>query len=99
VDLVVISQGSNDDGLVWMEAAEAAEKKYAIIAQSAVVYWWPTDPFAERLAKCYEKAVAAYFVSQSNLELSRNQFGSALSNGKVVRNPFNVRYEASPLAK
>src|ERR1039458_7988468 len=37
VDLVVISQTCNTDGLEWMEAAKAAGYKYAAIAQSAVV--------------------------------------------------------------
>lgn len=96
VDLVVISQGANADGLGWMEAARAAGHKYAVIAQSAVVYWWPVDDVAERLAESYEKASAAYFVSQSNLDLSRRQFGSPLRHAKVVRNPFNVRYDAQP---
>ncbi len=59
-----------------------------------MVYWWPPDRDAERLAESYEKACASYFVSQANLDLSRHQFGSALSNAKVVRNPFNVRYDA-----
>src|SRR5579862_8205445 len=96
VDLVVISQGSNTDGIEWMLAAKAAGYKYAAIAQSAVVYWWPSDEHAERLAEGYENASAAYFVSQANLELSRVQFGSALRNAKVVRNPFNVAYDARP---
>jgi glycosyltransferase involved in cell wall biosynthesis len=96
VDLVVISQGANFDGLEWMEKARAIGLKYAVIAQSAVVYWWPEDRNAERLAESYEKASAAYFVSQANLDLSRYQFGSLLQNGKVVRNPFNVRYDAQP---
>jgi glycosyltransferase involved in cell wall biosynthesis len=95
-DLAIISQGSNSDGLVWIEAARRAGYKYAVIAHSAVVYWWPPDDEAERLAESYEAASAAYFVSHANLELSRRQFGSELRNGKVVRNPFNVRYDAQP---
>jgi glycosyltransferase involved in cell wall biosynthesis len=96
MDLVVVSQGSNTDGLEWLLAAKAAGYKYAAIAQSAVVYWWPPDEVAEMLADGYENASAAYFVSQANLELSRRQFGSALRNAKVVRNPFNVAYDANP---
>jgi glycosyltransferase involved in cell wall biosynthesis len=95
VDLAIISQGSNDDGLLWIEAVRAAGLKYVIVSQSAIVFCWPSDDFAERLAKVYDSASAAYFVSQANLELSRRQFGSALRNAKVVRNPFNVRYEAA----
>src|SRR5256885_733695 len=73
VDLIVISQGSNDDGLLLIEAARLTGRRYAIVSQSAVVYWWPSDDFAERLKKVYEDASAAYFVSQSNLELSQRQ--------------------------
>src|SRR5262249_55148892 len=49
----------------------------------------------DRLARVYEGASAAYFVSQANLELSRWQFCSPLLNAKVVRNPFNVRYDVN----
>ena len=96
VDLVVISQGSHTDGLAWMEAAGAAGLKYAIIAQAAAEEWWPVDEIAERLALCYENASAAYFVSEGNLALSRRQFGTPIRRGKVVRNPFNVPYDACP---
>jgi glycosyltransferase involved in cell wall biosynthesis len=96
VDLVVISQGANFDGLNWMEKARHAGHKYVVIAQSAVIYWWPDDDTAARLSKAYEGASCAYFVSQANVDLSRRQFGSMLGNAKVVRNPFNVSYEAQP---
>jgi glycosyltransferase involved in cell wall biosynthesis len=96
VDLVVISQGANFDGLVWMERVRHVGVKYVAIAHSAVVYWWPEDEVAERLAESYEKASASYFVSQAVLDLSRRQFGSPLRNAKVVRNPFNVSYDAQP---
>ena len=96
VDLVVISQGANFDGLVWMERTRHVGLKYVAIAHSAVVYWWPEDEVAERLAESYEEASASYFVSQAILDLSRRQFGSPLRNAKVVRNPFNVRYDARP---
>jgi glycosyltransferase involved in cell wall biosynthesis len=96
VDLVVVSQGGNTDGLPWMEAARAAGYKYAVIAQCAAEAWWPDDDIAERLAASYESASRAYFVSQANLDLSRRQFATPLHNAKIIRNPFNVRYEARP---
>jgi glycosyltransferase involved in cell wall biosynthesis len=96
VDLVVISQGSNSDGLRWMEASRAAGYKYAVIAHSATVYSWPDDDVAERLAESYESASAGYFVSKAILDLSRRQFASPLRNAKVIRNPFNVRFDARP---
>jgi glycosyltransferase involved in cell wall biosynthesis len=95
-DLVVISQSGNTDGLVWMEAAREQGIPYATISQTCNEQWWPDDATAERLAAAYEAARAAYFVSEANLAMSRGQFGSALSCGRVIRNPFNVRYEAHP---
>lgn len=96
VDLVLISQGSIQDGLWWMEAARAKGLKYAVVVQGASDLWWPDDTEAERLAANYEKAARAYFVSQANLNLCRYQFATPLHRGKVIRNPFNVRYDAKP---
>ena len=95
-DLVVISQGGNFDGLPWMEAARELGFKYAVISESANEQWWPNDGTAERLAACYEAACAAFFVSEANLALSRRQFVTPLIRGRVIRNPFNVRYDARP---
>jgi glycosyltransferase involved in cell wall biosynthesis len=96
VDLVVVSQGHNLDGLLWLQVARSNGYKYAVIAQAAAEYWWPTDEASESLAQLYEGACATYFVSQANLELSRRQFVTPLHNARVVRNPFNVRYDARP---
>jgi len=95
-ELVVISQGGNFDGVSWMEAAQAQGFKYAVISESANEQWWPNDSAAERLAAGYESACAAFFVSDANLELSRRQFVTPLTRGRVIRNPFNVRYDAHP---
>src|SRR5579872_6562003 len=95
-DLVVVCSPDNASGLEWVEAARTAGRKYAVIAQSAVVYWWPDDDRAERLAEAYENSSGAYFVSQAIVEISRLQFGSPLEHASVVRNPFNVRYDAAP---
>jgi glycosyltransferase involved in cell wall biosynthesis len=92
--LVVISQGGNSDGLDWMEAANANGLNYAALVQGASDLSWPEDTVAERLALAYEGARAAYFVSEANLNLSRDQFASKLENGKLARNPFNVRYDS-----
>ena len=93
-DLVVISQGNNQDGLRWMEVARSLGYTYGVIVQG--VAGWPTDDIAERLASGYENARAAYFVSEANLALTRLQLVTPLLNGRVIRNPFNVRYSARP---
>ena len=96
VDLVVISQGANTDGLRWMEAAEENGLRYVVVSNGAAEYWWPDDNAAERLAKSYDNAICAYFVSQGNIDLSRHQFGTTLGNATIVRNPYNVAYNANP---
>jgi glycosyltransferase involved in cell wall biosynthesis len=96
VDLVVVSQGGNTDGLPWMEATHAAGLKYAVIAEGATDHCWPEDHLSERLAEAYEGASCAYFVSQATLNLSRRQFATPLRKAKVIRNPFNVSYDARP---
>jgi glycosyltransferase involved in cell wall biosynthesis len=95
-DLVVISQSGNVDSLLWMEAARSQRFPYVMISQSGNEQWWPDDDYAERLAVAYEAACAAYFVSEANLALTRRQIVSSLPRGSVIRNPFNVRYEARP---
>ena len=96
VDLVVVSQGNHTDGLPWMEAAHSRGLKYAPIVQAVAEVWWPGDGDVERLAACYEASCRAFFVSEANLTLSRLQFATPLRNARVIRNPFNVRYDACP---
>jgi glycosyltransferase involved in cell wall biosynthesis len=96
VDLVVVSQGSFGDIIWWLEAFKAEGLKFAIIVQSASDLWWPDDVLAGRLAAGYEKAARIYFVSEDTLALSKRQLATSLSRGKIVRNPFNVSYDARP---
>ena len=93
VDLVVISEGSLFDGLPWIETVRASGLKYVIIVQGVSELWWPSDNMAERLAAGFDNAARSYFVSEATLDLSQRQFGIALRSGKVIRNPFNVRYD------
>lgn len=95
-NLVVISQGASTDGIRWMEETGRSSIKYVVIAHTATEFWWPDDSLARRLAEGYGAAEAAYFVSQATAALCRRQFATPLSNARVIRNPFNVRYDAHP---
>jgi glycosyltransferase involved in cell wall biosynthesis len=95
-DLVVISQGGNTDGFHWMKAAKSLGYAYAIIVEGVPDHLWPGDDTVEQFADAYEGASAAFFVSEANLAMTRRQFATPLSNGRVIRNPFNVRYDARP---
>ena len=96
VDLMVISQGYVGDGLEWMEAAGATGIRYVVIVQCASESYWPDDSTAKRLATGFENAAQTYFVSQATLDLTRRQFATPLRQAKVIRNPFNVRYDVNP---
>jgi glycosyltransferase involved in cell wall biosynthesis len=95
-DLVVVSQGGASDGLQWMEALRSNGYRYTAIVPGAAEIWWPVDDQVDRLAEAYEGACAAYFVSEATLALCRRQFAAPLRHGRVVRQPFNVRYDARP---
>lgn len=95
-DLIVISQGSHYDGLQWIEAAAFLGYRFCVVCQGVSELWWPSDYDTDRMARAWEKAWAAFFVSQANLEMTRRMFGTPLPRARVIRNPFNVRYHAHP---
>ena len=94
-NFVVISQGDPYSGTEWAEQCSTRQIPYALIAQAAGEHWWPDDSQAMRSAKSYEAATASYFVSNGNLQLVRTQLATPLSKARVVRNPFNVSYDAN----
>jgi glycosyltransferase involved in cell wall biosynthesis len=95
-DLVVISQAINFDGLEWMESCRQRRLPYVTICQAAAESHWMTDDIATRLRPAYQAAVTNYFVSQRNIDLTVKQIGGNLGKTAVVRNPFNVAYDAVP---
>ncbi|HEV2618196.1 MAG TPA: glycosyltransferase family 4 protein [Candidatus Acidoferrales bacterium] len=95
-DLAVVSQGGNIDGLIWMEALQSIGCRYVAIVEGGADVWWANDDLIERLAKAYAGAHAVYFVAEATVDLCRRQFVIPLTQAKVIRNPFNVRYDARP---
>jgi glycosyltransferase involved in cell wall biosynthesis len=98
-DLAVISQSCNNDGLFWMEACSERNIPYVTIAQSGSENYWYGDALNQRLAIAYTQAQKCYFVSQRTLELTIKQIAVDLPQAEVVRNPFNVSYNAAPAWK
>jgi glycosyltransferase involved in cell wall biosynthesis len=95
-DLTVVSQGDIVQGLPWLEALRAKGLKYATIVQGASEIGWPDDLEIDRLASVYESACCAYFVSEATRDLTRRELVTPIPQARVVRNPFNVRYDALP---
>ena len=95
-DFIVISDGSNYGGGVWMQECATRNIPFATIAQAANENFWPWDELIAEIAPGFARAKANFFVSQGNLELTRKQFAIPLDNGQVVRNPFSVPYDVAP---
>jgi hypothetical protein len=94
-DLLVVALCSHQGGDRWMEECRRRAIPYAIVVQAAHESYWPDYAQTERAAACYDGARACFFVSQRNLEFLRSYLGSELDNARIVRNPFNVRYDAA----
>jgi glycosyltransferase involved in cell wall biosynthesis len=95
-DIVCVSHGAVACGIDFMEWCLDIGLPYVSISQNNSESLWPSDEFADRLRRAHAGAVATCFVSQANLDLFECQLGVRLPNARVVRNPFNVRYDAAP---
>jgi len=95
-NLVVISQGFNRDGLVWMKFCREYGLPYVSIVQCNSETWWPGDDASNEMLASYGAARKVFCVSRHNLELLERQIGDALPNAEVVWNPFNAPTEPPP---
>lgn len=95
-DLIVVSQGSLSDGFPWLQASHSLAFPYCLICEGVAEVSWPGDDLAESLAHLYQNADGAFFVSQANVHLAEQQLATPLRHARIVRNPFNVRYDARP---
>lgn len=95
-DLVCVSNGGNVDGLRFMAMCLDHGLPYVSVMQANSEATWPHDEQAERLIAVYRGAGKAFFVSDRNRVLFETQLGIGLNNAEIVRNPFNVSWEAAP---
>lgn len=93
---VVLSLGFHGVGLEWMQECARRGIAYSVLVQAAGENVWPEDGAAQELAQAYRQAARCLFVSRSNRDLVQTQMATTLDNAQVVRNPFNVSYEAAP---
>lgn len=94
--LAVISQGSNLDGVGWMETCLNLGVPYAVISQAASDHYWLSDELIEPSVRAYQGAKRCFFVSHHNLALTQKQLALDLPQARVVRNPYKVSYQAKP---
>jgi glycosyltransferase involved in cell wall biosynthesis len=94
--LVVISDGSALPPIDIAEMFVTMKWPFVSIAQNNCELWWPGDELAARYRKILPAALCCYFVSLANQRVAENQIGCKIENAEVVRNPFNVVYDAAP---
>jgi glycosyltransferase involved in cell wall biosynthesis len=93
---VVISDGSPFPPLDLLEMCAAKGVPFVILVHCNQYFWWPADKLAERYRAALAAALRCYFVSDANRRIAEKQIGCELPNAELVRNPFNVDYDASP---
>jgi glycosyltransferase involved in cell wall biosynthesis len=94
--LVVMSDGSALPPIDIAEMFVTKKWPFVSIGQSNCELWWPSDELAARYRKTLPAALRCYFVSLANQRVAETQFGSKIENAEIVRNPFNVVYDAAP---
>ena len=92
-DLVVVSQGTNSNGLFILKRLRQRNLPYAIVCQKATELYWPIDSDLADMRQDFGQALACYFVSRHNLRLTEEQMGLALPNAEVVRNPYQAPWD------
>lgn len=88
--LVVISQGTNIDGVMLANAVRRRRVPYVLIAHKATEQRWPADAEREPMRDAYTGALRSFFVSDHTLHMTEEQIAAKLRNAEIVRNPFAV---------
>jgi glycosyltransferase involved in cell wall biosynthesis len=94
--IVVISNGGGLCPLELVELCVQLDQPFATIMHANHEAWWPEDGHARRYRAALPAALRCYFVSETNRKLAEKQIGCQLTNAEIVRNPFNVAYDAAP---
>jgi glycosyltransferase involved in cell wall biosynthesis len=95
--LVVFSTGGVLPTIEWLEVCRWKGLPFVTIGQANSDHWWFDDETAARYRQALSASLRCFFVSKANLQLAEKQIGGALPNSEVVRNPFNVNFNFSPI--
>ena len=95
-ELVVLSVGTNVDGIALAGLLQRLALRYVIVAHKATADRSPSAAVRPAMSAAYANAVTAYFVSEHNRRLTEEQIGRTLERAAIVRNPFMVSYASRP---
>jgi glycosyltransferase involved in cell wall biosynthesis len=93
--IAVLSDGGTLPPIELLELCIAKRIPFVTISHAgseAVCY---DDDLAKRYRVALAAALRCFFVAKRNLWMAEKQIGGELANAEVVRNPFNVPYDAS----
>ena len=90
--IVLISQGSNYDGIPFADTCRRQGYPYVLMAQKATNSGVPHCHERTLVQQVYRSARCSFFVSRHNLELTQLQLGMILPGAEVVWNPYNVPF-------
>lgn len=93
-DLLVINQGFNFNAVDLMTFAIQSKINYVIISHAVNEGMWPDLNLRKKMIQGFGNSQKNYFVSQDNLEVTEAQLGTKMQNSEVIRNPFNVPFDA-----
>jgi glycosyltransferase involved in cell wall biosynthesis len=94
--LVVFSEGTTYPPIELIDVCVSAKLPFATISHKNWDALWQSDELAARYRHALGLAQRCYFVSRANLRLAEWQIGCELTNAEVVRNPYNVGFNAAP---
>ncbi|HEY0312502.1 MAG TPA: glycosyltransferase family 4 protein [Allosphingosinicella sp.] len=89
-DLVILSQGGNQDGWLLGSVCRRLNLPYVVVSQKASDLYWPDDAWLPWVQALYTGAVHCFFVAEHNRRLTEEQTGQPIPNASIVRNPFKV---------
>lgn len=96
-ELVVISDCNALPPIDLLELCALRGLPFVCISQVNREGWWPSDSLADRYRSALAAAARCFFVSEANWRLAERQISGSISNAEIVRNPFNVPFNAAPM--
>lgn len=95
-DFVLLNFDFQNRGIEWMSECRRRRIPYATLVHAGIEHIWLGDEKNRSLADGYAAAAATFFVSRRNLEFVQAMLARPLESAEVVRNNFNVSYDAAP---
>jgi glycosyltransferase involved in cell wall biosynthesis len=79
-----------------MQSCAARSLPYGLLVHGAGERCWPDDAGIALRCEGFTHAKVCWFVSRKNQQLVERQLALPLPNARIVRNPFQVAYNAAP---